>query len=44
LVSLPHTQSSVKKPNGEYLPNTLHKWVFWLIPHVTYPDGMAQYK
>ncbi len=38
------TQSSVKKQNGKYLPNTLHKWFFWFIPQVIYPDGIAQYK
>jgi hypothetical protein len=39
---LPPTQSSLKKQNGEYQPNTLHKWFFWFSPHVTCPDGIAQ--
>ena len=38
---MPPTQSSLKKQNGEYEPNTLHKWFFWFSPHVTYPDGIA---
>jgi hypothetical protein len=41
---LPTTQSSLKKQNGEYKPNTLHKWNFWFSSQVTYPDGIAQYK
>ncbi len=39
---MPPTQSSLKKQNGDYQPNTLHKWIFWFSPHVTYPDGIAQ--
>jgi hypothetical protein len=26
------TQSSLKKQNGEYLSNTLHKWIFASVP------------
>jgi hypothetical protein len=28
--------------NGEYQPNTLHKWIFWFSPQVTYLDRNAQ--
>jgi hypothetical protein len=35
------TQSSLKKQNGEYQPNTLYKQIFWLSSQVIYPDGIA---
>jgi hypothetical protein len=40
---LAHTQSAGKNQNGEQQPNNSYKSIFWFIPQVTYPDGMAQY-